>query len=216
MFPKSLIVPKNQLLTISEDTTIKDVYELFESKEADHIRTIPILDTTGHLFRGNVYRQHVYEYIARGGDTSKRATSIMRNSTKFISTSADFYELFFAIRDLPHIAVVDDAHHFIGVLTHSSLMDLLSQSWSLQKGGVSLAVKTKQEERGNLQQITRVITRYTNIESVLSIQNEKNEPKSILFTLPLTEDSPILRKIITKLERKRFQVQSVENLNEFV
>ncbi|MCK8627895.1 cyclic di-AMP binding protein CbpA [Fructobacillus cardui] len=216
MFPKSLIVPKNQLLTISEDTTIKEVYELFESKEADHIRTIPILDTTGHLFRGNVYRQHVYEYIARGGDTSTRATSIMRNSTKFISTSADFYELFFAIRDLPHIAVVDDAHHFIGVLTHSSLMDLLSQSWSLQKGGVSLAVKTKQEERGNLQQITRVITRYTNIESVLSIQNEKNEPKSILFTLPLTEDSPILRKIITKLERKRFQVQSVENLNEFV
>lgn len=216
MFPKSLIVPKNQLLTISEDTTIKEVYELFESKKADHIRTIPILDTTGHLFRGNVYRQHVYEYITRGGDTSKRATSIMRNSTKFISTSADFYELFFAIRDLPHIAVVDDAHHFIGVLTHSSLMDLLSQSWSLQKGGVSLAVKTKQEERGNLQQITRVITRYTNIESVLSIQNEKNEPKSILFTLPLTKDSPILRKIITKLERKRFQVQSVENLNEFV
>ncbi|GAO99367.1 cyclic di-AMP binding protein CbpA [Fructobacillus ficulneus] len=216
MFPKSLIIPKNQLLTISEDTTIQEVYNLFESKESDHIRTIPILDSTGHLFRGNIYRQHVYEYVSRNGDTSKKATSVMRNSTKFISNSADFYELFFAIRDLPYIAVVDDAHHFVGVLTHSSLMDLLSQSWSLQKGGVSLAVKTKQEERGNLQQITKVITRYTNIESVLSIQIEKTAPKSILYTLPLTIDSPVLRKIITKLERKRYQVQSVENLDQFM
>ncbi|MBS9337318.1 cyclic di-AMP binding protein CbpA [Fructobacillus parabroussonetiae] len=216
MFPKSMIIKKQDLLTITEDTTIGQVYELFEeSKEGKHLRTIPILDATGHLFRGNIYRQHVYEYVAAKGDLSQKATAIMRNSTKFISTKADFYELFFAIRDLPYIAVVDDGHHFVGILTHSALMDLLSKSWSLAKGGVAIAVKDR-ERRGDLQRMARIITRYTNIESVLSLQVQNQGPLAVLFTLPLTVDSPVLRKIITKLERKRFFVVAQEDLSQFM
>ncbi|MDF7637501.1 cyclic di-AMP binding protein CbpA [Leuconostocaceae bacterium ESL0958] len=214
MFPKSLIVPKKDLVTVSEDDTIQDVWQLFEEGSVDHQRTLPILDASGHLFRGNIYRQHVYEHVAKGGDLSLKATAIMRNSTKFISTSADFYELFFAIRDLPYIAVVDDQHHFVGIFTHSSLMDILSQSWSLEKGGVALAVQD-QQKRGDLQKMSRIITRYTNIESVVSMQSELHGPLAVMFTLPLTADSPILRKIMTKLERRRFKVLSVENLAEF-
>ncbi|MBS9335593.1 cyclic di-AMP binding protein CbpA [Fructobacillus sp. M1-13] len=216
MFPKSLIIKKQDLLTITEDSTIKDAYDIFEhAKEGKHLRTIPILDQTGHLFRGNIYRQHVYECVAAGGDLSQKATTIMRNSTKFISTQADFYQLFFAIRDLPYIAVVDEGHHFVGILTHAALMDLLSKSWSLAKGGVAIAVKDR-ERRGDLSRMARIITRYTNIESVLSLQVQNQGPLAVLFTLPLTADSPVLRKIITKLERKRYYVVAQEDLAEFM
>lgn len=216
MFPQSMIIKKQDLLTVTEDTTIGEVYDIFEnSKEGAHLRTIPILDATGHLFRGNIYRQHVYEFVANKGDLNQKATTIMRNSTKFISTTADFYELFFAIRDLPYIAVVDDGHHFVGILTHSALMDLLSKSWSLAKGGVAIAVKDRQH-RGDLQRMARIITRYTNIESVLSLQVQNSGPLAVLFTLPLTADSPVLRKIITKLERKRFSVVAQEDLSQFM
>ncbi|MFC4761325.1 cyclic di-AMP binding protein CbpA [Fructobacillus durionis] len=217
MFPKSMIIKKQDLLTVTEDTTIGEVYDIFENqKEGQHLRTIPILDATGHLFRGNVYRQHVYEFVANKGDLNQKATSIMRNSTKFISTKADFYELFFAIRDLPYIAVVDDGHHFVGILTHAALMDLLAKSWSLAKGGVAIAVRDRQR-RGDLQRMARIITRYTNIESVLSLQTQsQGGPLAVLFTLPLTADSPVLRKIITKLERKRFTVVAQEDLSQFM
>ncbi|MBS9338983.1 CBS domain-containing protein [Fructobacillus sp. M2-14] len=215
MFPQSLIIKKADLLTVSEDSTIEEVFELFESTKGQHVRTIPILDKTGHLFRGNIYRQHVYEYVAEQGDLTKRATAIMRNSTKFIKTTANFYELFFAIRDLPYIAVVDDGHHFVGVLTHGTLMNVLAKSWSLAKGGVAIAVKEK-GGRGDLQKMAKVITKYTNIESVLSLQMETNEPLSVLFTLPLTADSPVLRKIITQLEKKRYFVVAQEDLSQFM
>ncbi|MCO0832600.1 cyclic di-AMP binding protein CbpA [Fructobacillus sp. W13] len=215
MFPQSLIIKKQDLLTVSEDSTIQDVYELFESTKGQHVRTIPILDKTGHLFRGNVYRQHVYEYVSEKGDMAQRATSIMRNSTKFIKTTANFYELFFAIRDLPYIAVVDDGHHFVGILTHGTLMNVLAKSWSLAKGGVAIAVKEK-NQRGDLGKMSKIITKYTNIESVLSLQMQPNEPLSVLFTLPLTADSPVLRKIITRLEKKRFYVVAQEDLSQFM
>lgn len=217
MFPKSMIIKKQDLLTVTEDTTIGEVYDIFENqKEGQHLRTIPILDSTGHLFRGNIYRQHVYEFVANKGDLNQKATSIMRNSTKFISTKADFYELFFAIRNLPYIAVVDDGHHFVGILTHAALMDLLAKSWSLAKGGVAIAVRDRQR-RGDLQRMARTITRYTNIESVLSLQtSSQGGPLAVLFTLPLTPDSPVLRKIITKLERKRFTVVAQEDLSQFM
>ncbi|MDF7627319.1 cyclic di-AMP binding protein CbpA [Leuconostocaceae bacterium ESL0723] len=214
MFPKSLVIPKAQLTTITEDTTIQEVYEIFNRPEEAHSRTIPILDQSGQLFRGNVYKQHVFEAVANGEDLSQPATAIMRNSTKFIFTNSKFYEVFFAIRDLPFIAVLDEDHHFYGIFTHSTLMDLLSQSWSLEKGGVALSVRTH-EMRGDLEKISKTITRYTNIESVLSIQADETTSLTLMFTLPLTIEDPQLDKLIQKLNKKHFQVTNVENLSQF-
>lgn len=94
--------PKNHnSTTVTENTTIQEVYDIFDNPDNAHTRTMPILDESGRLFRGNIYKQHVFEHIAKGGDMSLPATAIMRNSTKFIYTTSKFYEVFFAIRDLP-------------------------------------------------------------------------------------------------------------------
>ena len=61
MIHKSFITPKSDITTVTENTTIAQVNELFNSPEEAHTRTMPILDESGKLFRGNVYKQHVYE-----------------------------------------------------------------------------------------------------------------------------------------------------------
>lgn len=213
MFQKSLVIPKSQLTTVTENTTIQEVYDIFNDSKSAHTRTMPILDESGRLFRGNIYKQHVFEHIAKGGDMNLPATAIMRNSTKFIYTTSKFYEVFFAIRDLPSIAVLDENHEFYGIFTHDKLMDLLSQSWSVRSGGVTIAVSTHNAQ-GDLSKISKIITRYSNIESLLTIQSD-NEPLTVLFTLSLQADSEQLTRLIKHLERKKFEVRSIENLNRF-
>ncbi|QEA59366.1 CBS domain-containing protein [Leuconostoc koreense] len=213
MFQKSLVIPKSELTTVTENATIQEVYDIFNNPENAHTRTMPILDESGKLFRGNVYKQHVFEHVAKNGNMNLPATAIMRNSTKFIYTNSKFYEVFFAIRDLPFIAVLDENHQFYGIFTHDALMDLLSQSWSVRSGGVAIAISTHNTQ-GDLNKISKIITRYSNIESLLSIQSEI-KPLTVLFTLPLQEDSKQLDKLIKRLEKKGYHVSSVENLDRF-
>ncbi|MGO0154856.1 cyclic di-AMP binding protein CbpA [Leuconostoc mesenteroides] len=213
MFQKSLVIPKSELTTVTENATIQEVYDIFNNPENAHTRTMPILDESGKLFRGNVYKQHVFEHVAKNGNMNLPATAIMRNSTKFIYTNSKFYEVFFAIRDLPFIAVLDENHQFYGIFTHDALMDLLSQSWSVRSGGVAIAISTHNTQ-GDLNKISKIITRYSNIESLLTIQSEI-KPLTVLFTLPLQEDSKQLDKLIKRLEKKGYHVSSVENLDRF-
>ena len=214
MLHESLITPKSELTTVTENTTIAQLNDLFNSAAEAHTRTMPILDESGKLFRGNVYKQHVYEHIAKNGDMNLPVTAIMRNSTKFIYTTSQFYEVFFAIRDLPFIAVLDEQHHFAGIFTHDALMDLLSQSWSVRTGGVAISV-TSHNTQGDLKKIASIIARYSNIESVLSIQPQQATPTSLMFTLPLAIDSEQLQKLVTRLEKKGFTVTSIEDLQRF-
>ena len=213
MIHKSFITPKSYITTVTENTTIAQVNELFNSPEEAHTRTMPILDESGKLFRGNVYKQHVYEHIAKQGDMNLPVTAIMRNSTKFIYTTSQFYEVFFAIRDLPFIAVLDENHYFTGIFTHDALMDLLSQSWSVRTGGVAVSIASHNTQ-GDLKLISGIIARYSNIESVLSLQ-AVSETVTLMFTLPISVDSPQLQKLVKHLEKKRFQVTSIEDLQRF-
>ncbi|MGX7051226.1 cyclic di-AMP binding protein CbpA [Leuconostoc palmae] len=213
MIHKSLIKPKSELTTVTENTTIAEVNELFNSPNEAHTRTMPILDESGKLFRGNVYKQHVYEHIAKKGDINLPVTAIMRNSTKFIYTTSQFYEVFFAIRDLPFIAVLDENHYFTGIFTHDVLMDLLSQSWSVHTGGVAVSV-TSHNSQGDLKVISGIISRYAYIESVLSLQS-KDGTVSLMFTLPIDIENPQLDKIVSHLEKKHFKVTSIEDLQRF-
>ncbi|MBU7456252.1 cyclic di-AMP binding protein CbpA [Leuconostoc fallax] len=214
MFQQSLVIPKSQLTTVTENTTLAEVYELFNKSEHAHTRAIPILDQTGDLFRGNIYKQHVFEHVAKNGDLDLPVTTMMRNSTKFIFTTSNFYEAFFAIRDLPFIAVLDEHHSFYGIFTHDTLMNLLAQSWSVHDGGVAMAV-ISHNTRGDLTKISKIITKYADIVSVQSLRNDAQQPLVILFTLALPYDSEQLEKIVKQLKRKTYDVHSIENLDRF-
>ena len=50
MLHESLITPKSKLTTVTENTTIAQVNDLFNSPSESHTRTMPILDESGNLF----------------------------------------------------------------------------------------------------------------------------------------------------------------------
>ncbi|GAK31764.1 cystathionine beta-synthase [Weissella oryzae SG25] len=208
----TLIKPRDELITISEDATIEDALALFE--EYTSFRAIPILDASGQLFRGAIYKMHIYQYLMNQGDRSLPVTAMMRNMTKFIGINATFFELLFNMRDLPFISILDEDNHFLSIITHSRLMDLFAQSLQTDEGRYTLTLLTD-GERGSLEKAAKIISRYTIISSSMTINPDDN-PRTvrILFTLPDSVDEGTLSKIIRVLSRKGFHLESLEDLHK--
>ncbi|HJB23092.1 MAG TPA: CBS domain-containing protein, partial [Candidatus Jeotgalibaca pullicola] len=125
MLIRSLAIAKRDLTVVKESATLQEAIDILEESG---FRCVPILDETGTLFRGNIYKMHIYRHKANGGDMSLPVTHLLKNATKFISIDSSFFKVFFTIKELPYIAVLNKDNTFFGILTHSSLLNMLSQA----------------------------------------------------------------------------------------
>ncbi|KRL37743.1 CBS domain containing protein [Liquorilactobacillus uvarum DSM 19971] len=206
---KTLIKQKKDLTTVREDVTLEQALDILEKSG---YRCVPILDKTGQIFRGNIYKMHIYRHKSRGGDMSLPVTYLLKNATKFITLDSAFFNVFFSIKDLPYITVLDEHNFFYGILTHSSLLNMLSQSWNVEIGSYVLTVVSS-GDRGDLVEMAKIITKYTSIASCITLDVEASElVRRSLFTLPAGVNEQKLEKIVANLERKNFRVPEIENL----
>ena len=211
MLMKDLIMPKAELTTVREDATLEEALTVLETSG---FRCVPILDATGNIYRGNIYKMHIYRHKSRGGDMQLPVTHLLKNATKFVTLNSQFFTVFFAIRDLPYITVLDENNRFYGILTHNRLLKMLSQSWNVDIGSYVLTV-TSPDERGDLVSIAKIITKYTAIASCMTLDiRTDGEPRRTMFTLPADVTPTKLNKIVANLKRKHFDVPEIENLRE--
>lgn len=211
MLMKDLIKPKAELTTVREDATLEEALTVLETSG---FRCVPILDATGNIYRGNIYKMHIYRHKSRSGDMQLPVTHLLKNATKFVTLNSQFFTVFFAIRDLPYITVLDENNRFYGILTHNRLLKMLSQSWNVDIGSYVLTV-TSPDERGDLVSIAKIITKYTAIASCMTLDiRTDGEPRRTMFTLPAGVTPTKLNKIVANLKRKHFDVPEIENLRE--
>ena len=131
MIFNSLIKPKATLTTLPETATLNEALTILEDTG---YRCVPVLDKSGKIFRGNIYKMHLYRHKARNGDMHLPVTALLKNATKFISINAAFFSIFFAIRDLPYIAVLDNNNQLFRLYSMKTLQypPLLEINYSFQ------------------------------------------------------------------------------------
>ncbi|HAP5758007.1 TPA: CBS domain-containing protein, partial [Enterococcus faecalis] len=137
MLLKSVVIKKDNLTTVNESCTLEEALSILEDSG---YRCVPILDESGKIFRGNIYKMHIYRHKANGGDMSLPVTYLLKNATKFIYVNTSFFKVFFTIKELPYIAVLDENNYFYGILTHSTLLNILAQSWNVKQGSYVLTI----------------------------------------------------------------------------
>lgn len=209
MLIKSLVLPKERLTTIEESVTLAEALSILEDSG---YRCVPVLDASGKIFRGNIYKMHIYRHKSQGGDMQLPVTSLLKNMTKYIPVDAPFFKVFFNIKDLPYIAVLDEDSNFFGILTHSTLLNMLSEAWNLELSSYVLTVLSAGEQ-GDLVAMSKIIAKYTSIASCMTLDAKQDEfVRRTLFTLPSGLDLEILKKIIGKLEKKGFKVPEIDDL----
>lgn len=208
MIFSSLIKTKDELTTLPETATLEEALRVLEETG---FRCVPVLDKSGRIFRGNIYKMHLYRHKSRNGDMSLPVTTLLKNATKFVSIHSAFFSVFFAMRDLPYIAVLNDDNQFYGILTHNRMMRMLAEGWNVTNGSYVLTVTTP-DERGSLMTASKEITRYCQIVNVLSFDPEHSAFKQVLFTLPADVDHDKMSKIVHRLKKKGFDVPEIEDL----
>ena len=209
MLIRSLAIAKRDLTVVKESATLQEAIDILEESG---FRCVPILDETGTLFRGNIYKMHIYRHKANGGDMSLPVTHLLKNATKFISIDSSFFKVFFTIKELPYIAVLNKDNTFFGILTHSSLLNMLSQAWSVDMGSYVLTVVAP-SRKGDLYQITKIINKTSSIANILTLDATRDDVlRRVLVTLPANATKEQLKTIVQSLERQDYSVISIEDL----
>lgn len=209
MLLKTMVYKKQDLTTVTENNTLAEALQILEDSG---FRCVPILDESGKIFRGNIYKMHIYRHKANGGDMSLPVTNLLKNATKFIHINSSFFQVFFTIKELPYIAVLDEDNYFYGILTHSSLLNMLSQSWNVDKGSYVLTIASTGKQ-GDLANMTKIISKYSNIASCITLDIDKDEfIRRTMITLASNTAKQTLDSVISHLESKDFKVVEIENL----
>lgn len=209
MLIEPLVTKKEALTTVPETATLDEALKILEDSG---FRCIPILNKTGQLFRGNIYKMHIYRHIARGGDMSLPVTYLLKNATKTINIQSPFFKVFFDIRDLPYISVLDEHNNFYGILTHNRLLAELSEAWNIDISGYVLTV-TSPGRQGELAKMSKIIARYASILGCLTLDAKKeNFVRRTLFTFPADTQQAVITKMVKHLERKGFTVVEIDDL----
>lgn len=209
MLLETLIIKKENLTTVKEDVTLQQALNILEDSG---FRCIPILDQTGQIFRGNIYKMHIYRHKANNGDMTLPVTSLLKNATKTIQMDSPFFKIFFNIKDLPYIAVLDEKNIFYGILTHSKLLDMLSDAWNINLSNYVLTVLSDGKQ-GDLALMSKIIAKFVSIGGCMTLDaKEEVGVRRTLFTLPLDTSEETLNKITTKLTKKGFKVIEIDNL----
>lgn len=209
MLLKTMVYKKQDLTTVTEISTLEEALAILEESG---FRCVPILDASGKIFRGNIYKMHIYRHKANGGDMTLPVTHLLKNATKFIHVNDSFFHVFFTIKELPYIAVLDEDNNFYGILTHSSLLNMLSQSWNVEKGSYVLTIAST-GKKGDLAGMSKIISKYANIASCITLDIDKDEfIRRTLITLASGVNRKTLDTICSHLESKDFKVVEIEDL----
>ncbi|MFV0557713.1 MAG: cyclic di-AMP binding protein CbpA [Enterococcus sp.] len=209
MLLKTMVYRKKDLTTVKETATLEEALAILEESG---YRCVPILDESENIFRGNIYKMHIYRHKASGGDMTLPVTHLLKNATKFIYVNSSFFKVFFTIKELPYIAVLAEDNTFYGILTHSSLLNMLSQSWSIEQGSYVLTVASTGKQ-GDLAAITKIIAKHSSLASCITLDIGKDEfIRRSLLTLPANTSKEVCDKIITQLEAKNYKVVEIEDL----
>ncbi len=211
MLIKSLCIPEKNVVTLNEEVTLEEAIKMLEHTG---YRCVPVLDESGKIFRGNIYKMHIYRHKANGGDMSLPVTHLLKNATKYIHLESSFFKIFFMIKDLPYISVLDENNHFFGILTHSALLDMLQESWSIDTGSFVLTIASS-GERGDLANISKIINKHCSINSCITLDvNPENRIRRTIMTLEPGVTSDTLELIREQLDKKGFSIVESENLHK--
>lgn len=211
MLIKSLLTPKEKIIVATIDFNLEQALSLMEDNT---LRSLPVLDTTKQLYRGSIYRYHIYRHLANGGSLNDSVMILLKNATKFIYDTDSFYTLFFKLNDLPYISVLDSKHHFLGVVKHDNVMTMLSESWQLTHASFALTIEIPEDTTSFLE-VIKIVKKHTHIAGLLTFERDHfTSKKRIILTLPEKITDEEYDKLKQHLNKKGFSIIEIEDLND--
>ncbi|GGK00957.1 CBS domain-containing protein [Lentibacillus kapialis] len=173
-------------------------------------RCIPVLDESGEHYVGNVYKVHLIEQELEG-KLDGPVSELVRDQEGYVNKGDPFVKVFSSIKELPFLGVIDDEKNFLGILTNGNIIQVLENAWGVHNGSYSLTIGTI-EYSGALRKMLRVINKYCNLQSVISLNNDSQFVRRVCIVLPNEVDEKTMKRVVEDLEKDTFTVTDIEEL----
>ncbi|KEK24992.1 cyclic di-AMP binding protein CbpA [Bacillus gaemokensis] len=203
---KGNYVPKREVLFCSASFTIG---EALDHLNKTGYRCVPVLDEKQEEFLGNVYKVDILEYK---GSLEDNLLQLLNDKEGYVREDSSFFKVFFTIKKLPYLSVVDEKGIFLGILTHKKVFELLEDAWGVHSSVYSVMVGT-QDYNGAIQKLSTVLKKYSGIQSLMTFDNNALLVRRIMFTLGEEFKSEELDFLLKDLEDHGFRVVYVEKMN---
>jgi CBS domain-containing protein len=209
---KSNYLSKSKVTYVTENMSISEArYTIIQSG----YRCIPVLDEKEEKFVGLLFKETSSDYIIDNvGSVKENVSRVVEEKDAFIHENTAYFKVLFSIRRLPFMAVVDDDHNFLGIITHSKVMDILQDSYGIKNGGYSLTVSTT-EGKGSLRKLFTAIHEEYNIEGVFTQDAGKQFLRRVVITFNKSVTRKEIDELIHRVEANGFKVADIEDLRTF-
>jgi len=210
MIIKQRLLKKTDVVWCKEsDSSTKVLAKLKESG----FRCIPILDNNGQKFVGNAYKVSILEHMIEFEKEEVPISELARDKDGTIFEGSSFFESFFSIKRLPYLAVVDESHNFVGILTHSNVFELLEEAWGYKTGSYALTIALPDTE-GILAKVLTLVKKKTSIHSVFTIDDNKWYLRRVILTLGENANETTIKEIEGLLHKVGARLIDVEVFNK--
>ncbi|TFJ94151.1 cyclic di-AMP binding protein CbpA [Lentibacillus salicampi] len=173
-------------------------------------RCIPVLDEAEEKYVGNIYKVHLLER-ENDGTLEGPVSELVKDQTGFVNKEDPFVKVFSSIKRLPFLGVVDDEKNFLGILTNGNIIEVLENAWGVHNGSYSLTIGTI-EYAGALRKMLKVVNKYCNLQSVISLNNDSQFVRRVCIVLPDDVNEETMRRVVEDLEKDKFTVTDIEVL----
>lgn len=200
-------VQKHDVQFCTEDFTLQNALDLLDET---NFRCIPVLDKNSIKFMGNIYKVDILEYIVKNkGSLEAPISTLIQDKDGFIYENTSFFKAFFTIRKLPYIAVIDERDEFLGILTHSKVMDVLEDSFGVKRKGYTITIATS-EYQGVLTKLLSHVKKFTNVEGILSLDTGSTLVRRVIISLSPEMTFDEVEKLIKSLDSLGYRVIHVD------
>jgi CBS domain-containing protein len=209
---KSNYLAKSKVTFVTEDMSISEArFTIIQSG----YRCIPVLDEKAEKFVGLLFKETTSDFIIDNlGSVKEKVSRIVEEKEAYIHENTPYFNVLFSIRRLPFMAVVDDNHHFLGIITHSKVMDILQDSYGIKNGGYSLTVSTT-EGKGSLRKLFASIPEEYNLEGVFTQDAGKQFLRRVVITFNESVTREEIDELVHRVEANGFKVADIEDLKTF-
>jgi CBS domain-containing protein len=210
MLVKQKHVKKSDVTFVKASQTAKEVLDTLNESG---FRCIPVLDDEGKKFVGNIYKVIVLEHFVAHGHLDIPVSELVRDQESFINEESSFYEIFYSIKMLPYLAVVDGDQNFVGIMTHAKVFELLEEAWGYKTGSCALTIALPDAE-GILINVLNTIKKHATVHCIFSLDNDSTYLRRVIVTLEKPANASTVSKIENDLSKVGARIIDTEIFDE--
>lgn len=204
-------VNKHEVVTVKESESLEQALQTLSDSG---YRCVPVLDESNEKYVGNIYKVDLLKYEREHDREAlkKPVTELTRDENDGTIKEDDaFVKVFSNIKRLPFLAVVNKDNDFLGILTNGNVIQVLENAWGVHNGSFSLTIGTI-EYSGVLTKMLKIVNKYCNVQSVISLNNDSKYVRRVCIVLPEEIDEKTANKIAKDLEHNNLTVTDIEKL----